>query len=118
MCSLVSNNLDTCTCTTNDEITSFLRDALKNSTKSSMLTVASVFADSTARMIAKSQATVVPIYFDGHNSRLFQLMSHLHSTLRMAFLINEFRARVDEPVKIVVGAPISQDKLDAQSDPT
>jgi putative hemolysin len=51
----------------------------------------------TARMIAKSEATVVPLYFDGHNSRLFQMMSHVHTTLRMGLLIKEFRARVNSP---------------------
>jgi len=65
----------------------------------------------TARMISKSGATVVPIYFEGHNSRLFQLASHLHYTLRMALLINEFRARVDEPVRVVVGDPIPPERL-------
>ena len=44
----------------------------------------------TAKMIARSDAHVVPIYFDGANSRLFQLASHLHTTLRMALLIKEF----------------------------
>lgn len=71
----------------------------------------------TAKMIKTSGATVVPIYFDGHNSRLFQVMSHFHYTLRMALLINEFRARVDEPVKMVVGTPIPREALAAQSDP-
>jgi len=65
----------------------------------------------TARMIGKSGATVVPIYFEGHNSRLFQLASHLHYTLRMALLINEFRARVDEPVRVVIGEPILPERL-------
>jgi putative hemolysin len=65
----------------------------------------------TARMIAKSQATVVPIYFDGHNSRLFQMMSHVHTTLRMGLLIKEFRARVNSPVRVVVGAPIPREDL-------
>ena len=60
----------------------------------------------TARMIAKSDATVLPIYFDGQTSRLFQLASHLHSTLRMGLLLKEFRNRVDTPVRIVIGAPI------------
>jgi putative hemolysin len=63
-------------------------------------------------MIAKSQATVVPIYFDGHNSRLFQLMSHLHTTLRMGLLIKEFRARTNSRVEIVVGRPIPRSELD------
>jgi putative hemolysin len=48
-------------------------------------------------MIAKSEATVVPVFFDGHNSRLFQLMSHLHTTLRMGLLIKEFRQTREQP---------------------
>lgn len=60
----------------------------------------------TARMIAKSDATVVPIYFDGHTSRLFQMASHLHYTLRMGLLIKEFHKRVDTPVRLAIGAPI------------
>jgi putative hemolysin len=69
-------------------------------------------------MIARSDATVVPIFFDGHNSRLFQLASHVHQTLRLALLIKEFRARVDEPVRVVVGEPIPAARLRAlRSDP-
>jgi len=71
-----------------------------------------VWRSFTARMIAKSEATVVPIFFDGHNSRLFQLMSHLHYTLRMGLLIKEFRARTNSKVDIVVGEPISRAALD------
>lgn len=65
----------------------------------------------TARMIAKSDATVVPLFFDGHNSRLFQLMSHVHTTLRMGLLIKEFRARMNTPVRVVVGEPIPHERL-------
>ena len=66
----------------------------------------------TARMIVKSNATVVPIYFDGHTSRLFQMASHLHSTLRLGLLIKEFKKRVDTPVRVVIGDPIERDVLD------
>ncbi len=66
----------------------------------------------TARMIAKSGATVVPLYFDGHTSRLFQIASHMHSTLRMGLLIKEFRKRVDTPVKVAIGQPIGRDVLE------
>jgi len=65
----------------------------------------------TARMIAKSDAVVVPVFFEGHTSRLFQIASHLHSTLRMGLLIKEFNNRVDTPVKVVIGEPISRDIL-------
>lgn len=66
----------------------------------------------TAKMIAKSNAQVVPLYFDGANSRLFQLASHLHVTLRMALLIKEFKSRVDTPVRVAVGAPIGREVLE------
>ena len=69
----------------------------------------------TARMVAKSGATVVPVFFEGHNSRLFQMASHLHQTLRLALLINEFRARVDAPVRVVIGQPIPQAQIDAHA---
>jgi len=67
----------------------------------------------TARMVAKSGATVVPIYFEGHNSRLFQVASHVHANLRLALLIKEFKSRVDEPVRVVIGQPIRDADLQA-----
>jgi putative hemolysin len=69
----------------------------------------------TARLIAKSGATVVPVFFDGHNSRLFQVASHLHYTLRMALLVNEFRIRVGEPVRVVVGRPLDPAEVAARA---
>ncbi len=69
----------------------------------------------TARMIAKSGASVVPIYFDGHTSRMFQIASHLHSTLRLGLLIKEFRKRVDSPVRLAIGSPIDPAQIQARS---
>lgn len=66
----------------------------------------------TGKMVSKSNATVLPIFFEGHNSRLFQVASHLHVTLRMALLIKEFKARVDEPVRLVIGNPIPRERLE------
>ena len=75
-----------------------------------------VWRNFTAKMIARSNATVVPIYFEGSNSRLFQIASRLHVNLRLALLIKEFRARVDTPVRIVVGKPIERTRLEELSD--
>lgn len=65
----------------------------------------------TAKMIARSGATVVPIWFEGQNSRLFQMSSHLSYTLRMGLLIREFAARLDRPVRLALGAPIPAAEL-------
>lgn len=72
----------------------------------------------TARMVAKSNATVLPVFFDGHTSRLFQISSHLHVTLRMGLLIREFKKRVDTPVRLVIGKPIGRDVLDPMAKDT
>ncbi|MFN3823675.1 MAG: lysophospholipid acyltransferase family protein [Pseudorhodobacter sp.] len=65
----------------------------------------------TAKMIVKSGATVVPVYFDGQNSRLFQIASHLHASLRLGLLLREFRARTDAPVPVVIGTPMTAASL-------
>ena len=70
----------------------------------------------TAKMILKSDAAVVPIYFDGQNSRLFQLASRMTSTMRLALLLREFRARVDQPVKIAVGKPLNRAQILSMAD--
>jgi len=67
----------------------------------------------TARMIQRSGAQVVPVWFEGSNSRLFQLASHVSPTLRLALLIREFRRRVDRPVRLAIGQPIARDRLAA-----
>ncbi|MBE0413307.1 lysophospholipid acyltransferase family protein [Yoonia sp.] len=67
----------------------------------------------TAKMIAKSDAVVVPVFFDGCNSRLFQIASHLHSTLRTGMFIREFKTRMNKPVRVVIGDPIPPAVLSA-----
>jgi len=69
----------------------------------------------TARMIARSGATVVPIFFDGQNSRLFQIVSHIHYAMRLGLLVKEFKARLDQPVRVVVGKPLDASTLAAHA---
>ena len=42
---------------------------------------------------------------------MFQIASHLHNTLRMGLLINEFRSRVGSPVRVSIGDPISREEI-------
>lgn len=69
----------------------------------------------TARLILKSGATVVPIYFDGENSRLFQLASHANSTLRVSLLLKEFEKRLDRSTRVVIGEPIAHSVIRANA---
>ena len=69
----------------------------------------------TAKMITKSEAQVVPIFFEGHNSRAFQLASHIHYNLRMGLLIKEFKLKIGNPVKICIGKPLSHSEIKSRS---
>jgi putative hemolysin len=66
----------------------------------------------TAKMIARTEATVVPVFFAGQNSRLFQLASHLHYSLRLGLLLKEFGSRLDTPVRTVIGDPIPAERME------
>ena len=64
-----------------------------------------------AKMIKKSGATVVPIYFGGQNSRLFQLASHMSLTLRLALFFYETARRIGSEIEFVVGEPITPEEI-------
>ncbi|MBV6633261.1 MAG: lysophospholipid acyltransferase family protein [Alphaproteobacteria bacterium] len=68
----------------------------------------------TARMIQKSDAAIVPVYFEGHNSRLFQIASHLNENLRVALLIKEFDKWVGEDVRVRIGNPLPQEEIQSK----
>ncbi len=67
----------------------------------------------TAKMIQRADPQVVPVYFEGHNSRLFQIASHVHPNLRVALLIKEFEKWVGQNVTVRIGDPLPQDKIDS-----
>lgn len=65
----------------------------------------------TAKLIKSAKATVVPFYFYGQNSRLFQLASHMSLTLRYSLFLHEVRNKMGKPIKIKIGDPISYDEI-------
>jgi putative hemolysin len=59
-----------------------------------------------SQLIQRSKAVVVPIWFGGQNSRLFQIASHLSQTLRISLIFHEVRTRIGTCLPVVIGAPI------------
>lgn len=57
----------------------------------------------TAQLIKRSQASVLPMFFHGQNSRLFQIVSHISRTIRLALIFHEVKARIGSTVKVGVG---------------
>lgn len=56
-----------------------------------------------ARLVRSGGASVLPVYFPGQNSRLFQIASHIHPALRLGLFFHEVRRRIGTPFPVVIG---------------
>lgn len=65
-----------------------------------------------SRIARMTGATVVPAYFEGSNSTLFQIMGLIHARLRTAMLPREFLKRRNDTVSLRLGASIDPRELD------
>jgi putative hemolysin len=65
----------------------------------------------TAKMIARSGATVLPIYFPGQNSRLYLIADQISATMRQGLLLHEVVHALNKPQRPVVGAPLDPEEL-------
>jgi putative hemolysin len=57
----------------------------------------------TAKMIRQSGARVLPIYYDGHNTRLFQIANCISPLFRQSLLLYEIRAGFNKVQRPVIG---------------
>jgi putative hemolysin len=71
---------------------------------------------SVARLIRITGATVLPIYFVGANSALFQLLGFLHPRVRTALLPHEFFNKHNRNIEVRIGSPIAPAKIRAYQD--
>ena len=72
----------------------------------------------TAKMIRRSGAAVLPIYFPGANSRLYQIANKISATLRQALLLHEIVAACNGPQNPVIGNVIAaKDLVEPLKDP-
>lgn len=70
-----------------------------------------VWTLNTARLVHMSQATVVPCYFEGNNSLLFQLAGIVHPRLRTILLPREMMRCHGINLRVRIGTPIPYRKL-------
>ncbi len=58
------------------------------------------------KLIQESRADVIPVFFEGQNSRLFQLVSLFSSTLRLALIFKEVADKIGERIGVRIGTLI------------
>lgn len=64
------------------------------------------------KFIKKARVPVVPVFFQGKNSRLFHLIGKIHPNLRTAKLPSELLNKKNQVVKIRLGAAVSVTEQD------
>ena len=70
----------------------------------------------TSKMIQRSNAEVLPIFFSGSNSWLYQIANQISATLRQGLLLYEIAHAFNKPQSPVIGHVISRDKISKWSD--
>ncbi len=63
------------------------------------------------KAIQQSSATVVPIFFEGQNSRLFQVVSQFSIPLRQGLFIHELKNKIGRQLTVRIGDPIPYEAL-------
>lgn len=66
--------------------------------------------------IHETHCSVVPIYFHGRNSRLFQLVSKFSMNLRLGLLLYEVMNKRGKTIKIEIGNPIHYAEMETYED--
>jgi putative hemolysin len=64
-----------------------------------------------ARLVHSAKAPVAPICFRGQNSRLFQIVSHISPTLRLALFFHELSRRIGGRCEVEIGNVIAFERL-------
>jgi putative hemolysin len=67
--------------------------------------------DTTVRLMRRTGAAALPVYFCGYNSVGFQLFGMIHPRLRTAFLLQEFLHQKGRTVEVRVGSEVSGDSV-------
>ncbi|MGV8955902.1 MAG: lysophospholipid acyltransferase family protein [Cypionkella sp.] len=66
----------------------------------------------THKMIQRSGATILPMYFPGQNSRAFLMANKVSDTLRQGLLLYEIKRSLFKPQRPFIGEPIPATVLD------
>jgi len=74
------------------------------------------WSDTAVRLIRRTGASALPVYFCGRNSVGFQLLGVIHPRLRTAFLLQEFLQQEGKTVEVRVGSEIPHEAIASLND--
>jgi len=77
-----------------------------------------IWNENVARLIRLAKAPVIPVFFEGNNSFLFQMIGFIHPRLRTLLLAREMLNKTYQTVPIRIGSMISFEDLNSMDDKT
>ena len=69
------------------------------------------WADNIIKLISRSGLPVIPVYFDGVNSRSFHFLGRIHPRLRTLRLAHEMFNKKGKVIKVRIGEPIKPEEM-------
>ena len=69
------------------------------------------WSNTIAGLVRRTEAPVLPVFFQGVNSALFQILGLVHPRLRTALLPHELLNKMNREISVRIGAPVSFRKL-------
>ena len=69
------------------------------------------WTQSMSKLIYKSEAPVIPVYFDGENSTIFHALGKIHPLFRTAQLPRQMCKRAGQTISMRMGKPISATEI-------
>src|SRR5262249_10219353 len=70
-----------------------------------------------AKLALATGADVLPVFFHGQNSRLFQIAANIHQVLKYSLLLHEVRNKIGTSVRVKVGQVIPNPSLQEMGNP-
>ncbi|MBZ5679239.1 MAG: lysophospholipid acyltransferase family protein [Acidobacteriia bacterium] len=72
--------------------------------------------DTAARLVRRTGASALPVYFCGRNSVGFQILGMIHPRLRTALLMQEFLQQEGKTIEVRVGSEIPSERISGIED--
>lgn len=69
------------------------------------------WSNTVVKLIRRSGATTVPVWFEGANSRFFHLLGLVHPRIRTILLIRELVNKEGQTIRLRIGNPIPPERL-------
>ena len=67
------------------------------------------------KIIRKTSAIIIPVFFEGQNSSLFQFASHINMNLRLGLLLNELNNKKNKTISLRIGRSIDRSVLEGMT---